>query len=383
MTAGRDRHPSNSSEVSVALQDKVRSSLGKKIAQAGAVARPREFIATGIAGIDFALGGGFERGTMVELFGESTVGKTLLMDAVLIKNQQEGGLSVKYDAEHAHHDEFFRRLGGSPDDLIRYPNPEDDGEAAEIYVEDVFITLDEILTLKIQEGDPQHVIAGWDSIAATVAKAVAKISLDKANMKYHLAKAVAMSDACPRIMYLLQKTKAILIATNQTRDSPDPFERETKTTGGKSYPFYCSQRIELVRSNRIKSESGEAIGHWIEGTVIKNRLDASLRVFRVPTYTRSDLPHPEFDMPLEPGIHKLEALWEFCYGRKKTGKDDGPTKIFPYMLMPDQTPIVENGKQGYYVLHKHFGRAKPFRKAAWPEVVAECPSLWDLPKVSE
>jgi RecA/RadA recombinase len=363
------------------LKDRMRSALGLAVRDAGKAAEKPPFLPIGIAGIDYALGGGFMWGRLIEVFGESTVGKSLLQDYVLIAVQKLGGVAAKFNTEQAHNPFFFSELGGNGDDLLLYPDPEDAENAEKFpFIEDVFIKIDEILSVKLAGGDTEPVAIAWDSIAATMAASVADVSPDKLNMKHNLARAVSLSNCCPRIVYLASQAKAIIMASNQIRESPDAFERDTKTPGGKSWPFYSSQRIELRKGATIKADNGEPIGHWINGKVVKNRLDAALRTFRVPCYTRTDLPHPIYDLPIGPGIHKAEALWEFCLGRKVGNEDSA--KLVPYFYMPDGKPVVEAANQGWYQLHPAFGDKK-FRKADWPHVLEEFPALWDLPKVPE
>lgn len=359
------------------LGDKIRKALGNALASADSAEEPAKFLPTGYASLDFALGGGFMRGRLSEVYGESTVGKSLIVYRTLVRNQMAGGVSGLFNTEEAYTAEFFRLLGGDPNALLLYPNPLD---TEQVCLEDVFIKMDDIMSLKQKEGSDEPIVLGWDGIAATIPKACLDVSLNDVNMKYNLARAQAMSNACPRIQTLAARTDTTIIATNQIRESPDPFERQVKRPGGRTYPFFASQWVELRKGATIKAETGDAIGHWIEGTVTKTRLGPALRKFRLPCYTRCEYPHPVFDVPLQPGIHEAEGLWEFLRGTSKQGKGGEDSKIQAYFTMPDGKLAIDSESKGWFQLHAHFGGAK-FRRTDFLKVLADTPALGKLPQL--
>jgi RecA/RadA recombinase len=369
----------------VGLGDKIRKALGNAVADASRTAAAPDVLPSGYASLDYALGGGFQEGRLHEVYGESTVGKSLIVYRVLAKNQARNGVSVLWNNEEAYAASFFRILGGDPDSLLLYPNP-DEGEVDDkgnlrepVYLEDVFTKMQEVMILKLKEKDSTPIVMGWDGIAATLPKACGEVELADANMRYNLAKAMAMSNACPRIHTLAAKTKTTIIATNQIRESIDPFDRKVKRPGGVSWQYLSSSWVEMRKGETIKSEGGEAIGHWIEGIVTKSRLDSALRKFRLPCYTRYDQPHPVYDIPLRPGIHEEEGLWEFLRGSTKKSKD-GDTKQIGYFFMPDGKLVIDSESKGWFILHPHFGGQK-FRRTDWLKVLEDHPTLRNLPKI--
>ena len=358
------------------LASKIRKALGDAVAGASRGAHAPVAIPSGLAILDHALGGGFMEGRLIEIYGESTVGKSLLLDLMLIRTQQRGGVGMKFATEEAHNAKFFEELGGKPKDLLLYPNPESDEE---VYIEDVVVTMDNAMVAKQKEKDDEPFMIGWDSIAATLPKAVLSKELEDADMKYNLARAQCMSNACPRLHTLARSTKTTIIATNQIRQSMDKFNHNPTRPGGASYPFYASQWLELRKGAAIKNDNNEAIGHWINGKVTKNRLDSALKPFRLAVYTRYDSPHPIYESPLKAGIHVEESLWEFCHGRKSSD-DEAKSKVIPYFLLPDGKPVLELVEKGWFQMHPSYG-GKKFRKSAWLEILEEQPTLKLLPAV--
>lgn len=66
---------------------------------------------TGIHALDIVLGGGFERGDIIEVSGDSCLGKTtMIMD--MCRRMYNEGMTIAYlDSENAMHEEFFNSIG--------------------------------------------------------------------------------------------------------------------------------------------------------------------------------------------------------------------------------------------------------------------------------
>lgn len=72
--------------------------------------RPRGVLATGFA-LDRAMGGGFPRGAIVELFGPPASGKTTLALQIVAKVQKNGATAAWIDAEHVFDASYAALLG--------------------------------------------------------------------------------------------------------------------------------------------------------------------------------------------------------------------------------------------------------------------------------
>jgi RecA/RadA recombinase len=77
-------------------------------------------VPTGIISIDRLTGGGFARGRHHELYGDFSALKTYVVLRTLALAQQRGEVCALIDGEHALDEEWFRHLGGDPDNLIGY-----------------------------------------------------------------------------------------------------------------------------------------------------------------------------------------------------------------------------------------------------------------------
>lgn len=87
-------------------------------------------IPSGCLTLDLALGGGWARGRVVEVYGPEASGKTTLALHAVAEAQRAGGQAVFVDAEHAFNVHFARRLGVDVDVSLFFGGGECRGAAA-------------------------------------------------------------------------------------------------------------------------------------------------------------------------------------------------------------------------------------------------------------
>ena len=88
--------------------------------------------------LDMALGGGYPRGRIVEIYGPEGSGKTTLALHALAEVQRHGGYAAFIDVEHALDPDFAKRIGVNVADL--YICQPDCGETALAVVEDLILS---------------------------------------------------------------------------------------------------------------------------------------------------------------------------------------------------------------------------------------------------
>src|SRR2546425_2975310 len=114
-------------------------------------------IPTGSLALDIALGiGGIPRGRIVEVYGPEGSGKTTVCLHVIAEAQQNGGIAIFIDAEHALDPTYARALGVNIDKLL--VSQPDNGEQAL-----------EIADMMVRSGAVDIVVI--DSVAALVPRA--------------------------------------------------------------------------------------------------------------------------------------------------------------------------------------------------------------------
>ena len=90
-----------------------------------------ELINSGALSLDLALGGGYPKGRIIEIYGPESSGKTTLTLHAIAEMQKSGGTAAFVDAEHALDPSYARRLGVDTDNLL-VAQPDNGEQALEI-----------------------------------------------------------------------------------------------------------------------------------------------------------------------------------------------------------------------------------------------------------
>jgi len=70
-----------------------------------------DLFSSGALSIDLALGGGFPKGRIIEIYGPESSGKTTLTLHAIAEIQKQGGTAAFIDAEHALDPQYAKKLG--------------------------------------------------------------------------------------------------------------------------------------------------------------------------------------------------------------------------------------------------------------------------------
>lgn len=270
-----------------------------------------ELISSGALSLDLALGGGYPKGRIIEIYGPESSGKTTLTLHAIAEMQKQGGTAAFVDAEHALDPSYARRLGVDTDNLL-VAQPDNGEQALEI-----------VETLVRSNAVDLVVI---DSVAALVPQAEIEGDMGDSHMGLQ---ARLMSQALRKLTGIINKSNTIVIFINQIRMKIGVmFGNPETTTGGNALKFYASVRLDIRRIGQIKSGE-EIIGNRTKVKVVKNKIAPPFRV-------------AEFDIMYNEGISKtgdvldLAALhgivgkagaW-FDYGDAKIGQGREATKRY-------------------------------------------------------
>lgn len=158
-----------------------------------------ETTSSGSIALDNALGGGYAKGRIVEIYGPESSGKTTLTLHAIAEVQKAGGTAAFVDAEHALDPAYARKIGVNIDELI--VSQPDYGEQAL-----------EIVDALVRSGAVDLIIV--DSVAALVPKAEIEGNMGDSFMGLQ---ARLMSQALRKITGVISKSNTTVIFINQIR----------------------------------------------------------------------------------------------------------------------------------------------------------------------
>lgn len=231
------------------------------------------FLSTGCLVLDAIMGGGLPMGRIVEIYGDTSTGKSLIAAQACATVQADDGLAVYIDTETAVSLPIMEAVGVDIDNLV-YSAPDT--------VEQVF----KIMELAVEsKPDDTDLLIIWDSIAATTSTA----EMDKETGETgYLTHARVISQGLRKFSRAVAAAGAAVVFINQAKENIGViFGDKVATFGGKAVGFHSSVRLQLKAGQKInKTVAGKkrVIGIHANARVTKNKIAPPFREATLPIY---------------------------------------------------------------------------------------------------
>lgn len=268
-------------------------------------------LSSGSLSLDLALGGGYPKGRIIEIYGPESSGKTTLTLHAIAEIQKQGGTAAFIDAEHALDPAYAKRLGVDTENLL--VSQPDNGEQAL-----------EIVETLVRSNAVDLIVV--DSVAALVPQAEIDGDMGDSHMGLQ---ARLMSQALRKLTGIINKSKATVIFINQIRMKIGVmFGNPETTTGGNALKFYASVRADIRRTGQIK-EGEEIIGNRTKVKIVKNKIAPPFRVAEFDIMYNEGISKTGdvLDLAVQHGIVGKSGAW-FDYADAKIGQGREQTKKY-------------------------------------------------------
>ncbi len=215
-------------------------------------------VSSGSISVDLALGGGYPKGRIIEIYGPESSGKTTMCLHATAEFQKAGGTVAFIDAEHALDPAYAEKVGVDIDNLLL--SQPDSGEQA----------LD-ICEALVRSGGVDLIVV--DSVAALTPKAEIEGDMGDSHMGLQ---ARLMSQALRKLTATANKMGTTIIFINQLRMKIGVmFGNPETTTGGNALKFYASVRVEVRKGGKLETGTGDdkmAHGNEARIKIVKNKV---------------------------------------------------------------------------------------------------------------
>ena len=289
-----------------------------------------DVIPSGSLLLDEALGvGGYPKGRIIEIYGPESSGKTTLALHAIAEAQKQGGRAAFIDAEHAIDPLYAKNLGVNIDELIL--SQPDSGEQAL-----------EIAEMLASSGAISLIVV--DSVAALVPQAEldGEMSDSSVGMQARL-----MSKAMRKIAGILNKKECAMIFINQLREKVGVMYGNPETTsGGRALKFYATIRLDIRRTEAIKTGS-DITGNTCRIKVVKNKVAPPFKQCEIDIIYGEGISKDSeiLDRAVELGIIKKSGAW-FEYKGSKIAQGRDTAKAYIKTNEDVKEELLQAIKQG-------------------------------------
>lgn len=251
-----------------ALEKALLSAIGGNTEEQGVT----EFINTGFPPLNKIISGSYDKGLpqgrLVEIYGESSSGKTALATNIMIHAQRMGGVVGFMDHERSFAIEMAVNMGLSdtfPFWIYKQPKTWEESNTTMVKAAKAIRE-----SKVIAENAP--ILFVLDSIASALPRSTVEKEFDEYNMNDTTALARVTSTTLKAMAALANEYNFTVLYLNQVRTVPGiVYGPNVTTPGGKAMEFFATVRVALSRK-KVMDTDKEFIGQEITMKTSKNKL---------------------------------------------------------------------------------------------------------------
>lgn len=269
---------------------------------------PQWFLHTGNLALDYIISGkvngsgGYPCGT-VEIFGEPSSGKSLILAKAIAEMQKLGELTVLADAEIRWDDDFATLHGVDADKLLRfYP------ETVESFAVETVKLLDSL------EEKNKKVLIVLDSLA--ILSTVKEMEdIEDGDIKADQGRKAQKIKAAFRVLRgKIRQSGSILLISNHVISSPGSYTNIKTTPGGGGVPFQANVRVELSKPTPlIITGKDRPIGVELHIKIAKNSIAPPFGETNIQLFWSRGISKYSglLELALDLGIIERKGAWNY------------------------------------------------------------------------
>lgn len=318
------------------ILDRIEKDYGQGSIISGSEARQKpDVISTGSLGLDLATGiGGLARGSIVELRGWQSSGKSTVALNVIANAQKKGVRCLLVDGENSFDISYAKTIGVNIEDLLIVQMDADGAEKCY-----------NIAETAIRSGEVGVVV--FDSQTSLIPKKMIEDPVGTASMALQ---ARMMSASLPKFATLAGLHNCLIVYISQLREKPGVmFGSPVTTTGGNALKFYAHMVIDISR--QLKQE--EKVVHHIRTKckILKNKMAIPFKEaeFDVLFGIGIDVVKEIVEIATDLGVINLRGSW-YSYNNTKLGQGSAAVTMLmrdnPELLQEIRDKVLSNDKEG-------------------------------------
>lgn len=250
-------------------------------AELGTESSVSRWVDIGNYAVNKIISGSFVKGLpfnrVVEIFGDPSTGKSLLIYHILANIQKEGGVAILDDTEDAYTPEFGNAIGINSQELIKLSSL-----TVEEHFEKVFLGWKDskgkqkpsLIQMILDEEPECPIVVALDSLALLSTRHEQEVKFEKPDM----IKAKQIRAGLRMCSDIVKRNNMLHIVSNHVIAKIGVLYGPKKTTpGGSGVPFQASVRLDLSLRGKITDENDNVIGVKTEVYVAKSKVSAPFK----------------------------------------------------------------------------------------------------------